>query len=59
MEETLFFKIKDDLCEMKHNGYEISEIEQYKDLEMNNTISFRYGGRKYVIQADIVEWEEE
>lgn len=54
MEEDLMLWIKNDLCEMKHNGFDITDIEMYNDLEMNLVISYKYGGQKYVIRNEEV-----
>ena len=58
MEEELMFYIKDDLCGMKHNGFDITDIQLYQDLEMNWVVSYKYAGQKYVIMNDMISEEE-
>lgn len=57
MEEELMFMIKNDLAEMKHNGFEIENIKMYKDLEMNTVVSYKYNGETFVITNDIISEE--
>lgn len=58
MEEELMFMIRNDLCELKHNGFEISDIKMYTNLEMDLCVSYKYGGQKFVITSDCVGKEE-
>lgn len=58
MEEELMFKIRDDLLQLDKIGFNITDIKIYQDLEFNTVISYKYGGRKFVITNDIVGEEE-
>lgn len=58
MEEELMFMIKNDLCEMKHNGFNIEDIQMSLDAEMNTVISYKYGGRKFCIGNYVIGKEE-
>lgn len=58
METELFFKIKNILIEMQHNDFNITDIQMYVDLEANWVVSYKYGGRKFVITNDAVGEEE-
>lgn len=55
MEEELMFMIKNDLCEMNHNGFDIKNIQMYQDMELNWVVSYEYKGQKFIITNDMIE----
>ena len=54
MEEELMLMIKNDLCEMKHNGFKIDDIKVQSDYD-NFVVTYKYNNELFIISSNRVD----
>ena len=54
MEEELMFMIKNDLCEMKNNGFKIDDIKMQTNYD-KYVVSYKYDNKLFIISSDRVD----